>query len=60
MSNGDIRNHAAFERKFIDTIVKCMDSNEEIFKRILDDEDFRAALAGFYLARVYGRLRETG
>jgi type I restriction enzyme, R subunit len=49
-----------FERKFIDTIVKRMDSNEEIFKRILDDEDFRAALADFYLARVYGRLRETG
>lgn len=49
-----------FERKFIDTIVKRMDSNEEIFKRILDDEDFRAALADFYLARVYGLLRETG
>lgn len=49
-----------FERKFIDTIVKRMDSNEGIFKRILDDKDFRAALADFYLARVYGRLRETG
>ena len=49
-----------FERKFIDTIVQRMDSNEEIFKRILDDEDFRATLADFYLARVYGRLRDTG
>ncbi|MFN8232216.1 MAG: type I restriction endonuclease [Actinomycetota bacterium] len=48
-----------FERKFIDTIVKRMDSNEEIFKRILDDEEFRRALGDFYLARVYGRLRET-
>jgi type I restriction enzyme, R subunit len=48
-----------FERKFMDTIVKRMDSNEEIFKRILDDEDFRAALADFYLARVYGHLRDT-
>jgi type I restriction enzyme R subunit len=49
-----------FERKFIDTIVKRMDSNEEIFKKILDDEDFRRALGDFYLARVYGRLREAG
>ncbi|MEX0985436.1 MAG: type I restriction endonuclease [Actinomycetota bacterium] len=49
-----------FERKFIDTIVKRMDSNEEIFKKILDDEEFRRALGDFYLARVYGRLRETG
>ena len=49
-----------FDRKFIDTIVQRMDSNEGIFKRILDDEDFRTALADFYLARVYGRLRETG
>ena len=49
-----------FERRFIDTIVKRMDSNEEIFKKILDDEAFRRALGDFYLARVYGRLRETG
>lgn len=49
-----------FERKFIDTIVKRMDSNEEIFKKILDDEEFRRALGDFYLARVYGRLRQTG
>jgi hypothetical protein len=49
-----------FQRKFIDTIVKRMDSNEEIFKKILDDEDFRRALGDFFLARVYGRLRETG
>lgn len=39
------------EREFIDTIVKRMDSNEEIFKRILGDEEFRQALGDFYLAR---------
>ena len=31
----------------------------EIFKRILDDEDFRDDL-GFYLRKVYERLRESG
>jgi hypothetical protein len=36
-----------------------MDSNEEIFKRVLDEEDFRTALADFYLARVYGELRNS-
>ena len=30
-----------FDRKFIDTIVSRMDDNEEIFKRVLDDQDFR-------------------
>jgi hypothetical protein len=49
-----------FERKFIDTMVQRRDSNEETFKRVLDDEDFRAALADFYLTQVYGRLRDTG
>lgn len=49
-----------FKRKFLDTIVGRMDSNEEIFKRILDDEDFQDVLANYYLAKVYDRLRETG
>ena len=35
-----------------------MDANDEIFKRILDDEEFRAALGDFYLRKVYERLRE--
>jgi type I restriction enzyme R subunit len=47
-----------FDRKFLETIVTRVDSNEEIFKRILDDEDFQAALSDFYLRRVYERLRQ--
>ena len=35
-----------------------MDANDEIFKKILDDEDFRATLGEFYLRKVYERLRE--
>ncbi len=30
-----------FDRKFLRTIVTRMDDNDEIYKRILDDEDFR-------------------
>ena len=37
------------------TIVTRMDANDEIFKRILDDEDFRATLGDFYLRKVYER-----
>ncbi len=48
----------AFERKFLQTIVTRVDVNEEIYKRILDDEDFQATLADFYLRKVYKRLRE--
>lgn len=48
----------AFERKFIQTVVTRVDDNEEIYKRILDDEDFQETLAEFYLRKVYKRLRE--
>jgi type I restriction enzyme R subunit len=47
-----------FDRKFLQTIVTRVDANDEIFKRILDDEDFRAALGEHYLRKVYERLRE--
>jgi hypothetical protein len=38
-----------FDKKFLQTI----------FKKILDDEDFRAALGEFYLRKVYDRLQAT-
>ncbi len=46
-----------FDRKFLQTIVTRVDANDEIYKKILDDEDFRAALGEFYLRKVYERLR---
>ena len=46
-----------FDREFIDTVVKRMEGNEEIFKRILDDGDFRQAILDYYAARLYERLR---
>src|SRR5687767_11576018 len=47
-----------FDRKFLQTIVTRVDANDEIYKKILDDEDFRATLGEFYLQKVYERLRE--
>ena len=47
-----------FERMFLDTIVRRMGDNEEIFKRILDDKEFSDHLKSLYATRVYRRLRE--
>ncbi len=47
-----------FDRKFLQTIVTRVDANDEIYKKILDNEDFRAALGEFYLRKVYERLRD--
>ena len=48
-----------FDPKFLNTVVSRMDSNEAIFKRILDDDDFRELLADFYLKKMYQRLRRA-
>jgi type I restriction enzyme, R subunit len=56
--NNDFHNfRLVFDRTFIETVVKRMDSNEEIFKRILDEEDFQQVLLDYYAKRVYKRLR---
>jgi len=47
-----------FDRKFMSTVVNRVDANEEIFKKLLDDEDFKDAVADFYRRKVYERLRE--
>jgi type I restriction enzyme R subunit len=47
-----------FDRKFMSTVVNRVDTNEEIFKKLLDDEDFKDAVADFYRKKVYDRLRE--
>ena len=43
----------AFDKKFMSTILTRVDANDEIFKRILDDEDFRATL----VSSIFGKLR---
>jgi type I restriction enzyme R subunit len=49
----------AFNRKFLNTIIARVDTNDEIFKKILDDEEFKSAIESYYLRKVYDRLRET-
>jgi type I restriction enzyme R subunit len=46
-----------FDERFLQTIIGRMDENETIFKRILDDEEFRQALLDLYAVRVYRRAR---
>jgi len=46
-----------FDERFLRTIVGRMDENEAIFKRILDDEEFRQVLLDLYAVRVYRRAR---
>jgi hypothetical protein len=47
-----------FDQQFMDTVVGRMDLNEAIFKRILDDEEFRRTLMEMYATRVYRRARD--
>ena len=46
-----------FDRTFIDTVVKRMDQNEDIFKRILDEPEFQQTILDHYAAKLYERLR---
>jgi len=56
--NNDFANfRLVFDRTFLDTVVRRMDDNEEIFKRILDEPGFRQTVLDHYAERLYGRLR---
>jgi hypothetical protein len=46
-----------FEKRFLNDIASRMDDNESIFRRILDDEEFRVLLFDVYLRDVYQTLR---
>jgi len=50
----------AFDKTFESTIVNRMDANSEIFKRLLDDQEFHDIVSEYYLAKVYQRLRQKG
>lgn len=49
----------AFDKRFINTVVTRMDDNEAIFKKILDDDEFRAILEEHYAQKIYERLRRV-
>ena len=46
-----------FDDRFMGTVVSRMDDNEAIFKKILDDEEFRQVLMDLFAGRVYRRAR---
>jgi type I restriction enzyme R subunit len=46
-----------FDRTFLDTVVKRMDQNADIFKRILDEPEFQRTVLEYYATRLYERLR---
>jgi len=49
--NNTIENFSVvFEKKFLQTVIARVDANEEILKKVLDD-DFRAALGESIYAR---------
>jgi type I restriction enzyme, R subunit len=56
--NNDFQNfRLVFDRTFLDTVVKRMDENEDIFKRILDEPEFQRTVLDYYAERLYERLR---
>jgi hypothetical protein len=60
-ANNSIENFGlVFNRKFLNTIIARVDTNDELFKKILDDEEFQAAIDRHYLKKVYERLRDDG
>ncbi|MEK6190729.1 MAG: DEAD/DEAH box helicase family protein [Chloroflexota bacterium] len=46
-----------FADAFMKTIVRRMDDNADIFRRILDDREFQAVVMDHYLQRVFERAR---
>jgi type I restriction enzyme, R subunit len=48
-----------FNDKFISTMVSRMDDNEDLFKRVLDDREFQAAVMEHYLRRVFEQARSA-
>jgi type I restriction enzyme R subunit len=49
-----------FDQRFLPTIMARVDENEAIFRRILDDEEFKKALLDLYATRIYRQLHDSG
>jgi type I restriction enzyme R subunit len=46
-----------FDRQFLPTVVQRMDDNEEIVRRVLNDEELQGALRDLYAQAVYKKAR---
>lgn len=49
-----------FEDVFLSTVFKRMDQNQELFKKIMDDDEFSELVKKILLDKVYTRLRDAG
>lgn len=47
-----------FDDVFLDALISRMDQNQDIFSKIMDDEEFKRVVNTLMLKRVYERLRE--
>ena len=47
-----------FDRNFLKTVISRMDENDALFRRILDDPEFQAAIKDFYGSKVYKEARK--
>jgi type I restriction enzyme R subunit len=48
-----------FEDAFLASLISRMDQNQEIFTKIMDDDEFSKVVKKLLLEKVYTRLRET-
>ncbi len=48
-----------FDDVFLDALISRMDQNQDIFTKIMDDEEFKKVVNTLMLKRVYERLREA-
>ncbi len=49
-----------FEEAFMTKLIDRMDANQEIFGRIMDDEEFGTLVRDWMLKKVYSRINEIG
>lgn len=48
-----------FEEVFLNTLIKRMDQNQELFTKMMDDDEFSRVVRKLLLEKVYTRLREA-
>lgn len=47
-----------FEEVFINTLIDRMDDNQKIFEKVMDSADFKNALQGWFLDKLYDRFNK--
>ncbi len=50
----------AFDEVFIQTLIDRMDANQDIFDKIMSNEEFKADVKNWLTKRIYNRFKETG